>query len=38
MASLDARDESRVYFALGEAMEQFIVSDKQWLAKAIRAE
>lgn len=38
VASLDARDESRVYFALGEAMEQFIASDKQWLAKAVRAE
>lgn len=38
VASLDARDASRVYFALGEAMEQFIASDKQWLAKAVRAE
>lgn len=38
VASLDARDESRVYFALGEAMEQFVASDKQWLAKAVRAE
>lgn len=38
VASLDARDASRVYFALGEAMEQFIASDKQWLVEATRVE
>ena len=38
VASLDAHDGSRVYFALGEALEQFVASDKAWLAKAVRAE
>lgn len=37
-ASLDAHDGSRVYFALGEALEQFVASDKEWLAKAVCAE
>ena len=34
MASLDAHDPSRIYFALGEAMEQFVESDKRWLSAA----
>jgi len=34
VASLDAHDASRIYFALGQAMEQFVESDKQWLSAA----
>uniref|UniRef100_A0A7C9NU27 Molecular chaperone TorD n=1 Tax=Muribaculaceae bacterium Z82 TaxID=2304548 RepID=A0A7C9NU27_9BACT len=34
VASLDAHDASRIYFALGQAMEQFVESDKRWLSAA----